>query len=84
MIPFGVCQFYYICVLHDFSTVFSAYLSVFLNTYPFMCTISRIINCIILLRLLFRFIVLEGYAIIEPYHFTCQGRIVYAANYRDD
>lgn len=32
----------------------------------------------------FRFIALEEYAIMESYHFTCQGRIVYAADYRDD
>ena len=32
----------------------------------------------------FRFIALEKYAIMELYHFTCQGRIVYAADYRDD
>lgn len=32
----------------------------------------------------FRFIALEKYAIMESYHFTRQGRIVYAADYRDD
>ena len=32
----------------------------------------------------FHFIALEEYAIMESYHFTCQGRIVYAADYRDD